>query len=102
MTLTDDEKKQVEGFFLLTSKPVIYCCNISEKMIGCDNEYTHRVEKYAAAEGATAIEICAKVEAEIAQLPKEERPMFLEDLARLDGHPRHARAAGGRENSQRL
>ncbi|MBS6476604.1 MAG: redox-regulated ATPase YchF [Firmicutes bacterium] len=80
MTLTDDEKKQVEGFFLLTSKPVIYCCNISEKMIGCDNEYTHRVEKYAAAEGATAIEICAKVEAEIAQLPKEERPMFLEDL----------------------
>ena len=80
MTLSDDEKTAVEGFFLLTSKPVIYCCNISENDIGSENEYTRKVEEYAAAEGATAIEICAKVEAEIAQLPKEERPMFLEDM----------------------
>ena len=80
MALSDDEKAAVEGFFLLTSKPVIYCCNISENDIGSENEYTRKVKEYAAAEGATAIEICAKVEAEIAQLPKEERPMFLEDM----------------------
>ena len=80
LELGEDEKKAVDGFFLLTSKPVIYCCNISEEMIGCDNKYTRLVEEYAGNEGAGAIEICAKVEAEIAQLPPEERPVFLEDM----------------------
>lgn len=80
LPLSDDEKKMTEGFFLLTSKPVIYCCNISEDMIGRQNEMTEKVKRFAASEGAEAIEICAKVEAEIAQLPPEERPMFLEDM----------------------
>jgi len=80
MTLSDDEWAKVSEFFILTSKPVIYCCNISEDMIGGDNAMTKRVMEYAAAEGANAIEICAKVEEEIAQLPVEERQMFIEDL----------------------
>ena len=80
LPLSDDEKKMTEGFFLLTSKAGIYCCNISEDMIGRQNEMTEKVKRFAASEGAEAIEICAKVEAEIAQLPPEERPMFLEDM----------------------
>lgn len=80
LALTDDEKSRMREFFLLTSKPVIYCCNISEGMIGGDNEFTHMVENYAAKEGACSIEICAKVEEEIAQLPKEERGIFIEEL----------------------
>lgn len=80
LALSEDEKKAVKGYFLLTEKPVIYCCNISEDMIGGDNTATRAVIEYAAAEGAEAIEICAKVEAEIAQLPPEDRPAFLEDM----------------------
>ncbi len=80
LDLSKEEQLKLKEFFLLTSKPVIYCCNISEEMIGCDNALTRKVEEYAAKEGASAIEICAKVEEEIAQLEKEERSVFIEDL----------------------
>ena len=65
----------------MTAKPVIYCANIGERDIACsDNDYVKAVKKFAADEGSAAIVICAKVEEEISQLPKEERAMFLEEL----------------------
>lgn len=80
LTFSDDEKALMKDFFLLTAKPVIYCANIAESDIGKPNAYVDKVRAYAAAEGSETIEICAKVEAEIAQLPKEERQMFLDEL----------------------
>ena len=80
LQLNADEKAMVEGFFLITSKPVIYCANIGENEIGTQNEFCKAVENFAKSENAQYLEICAKVEEEIAQLPVEERAPFIEDL----------------------
>lgn len=80
MELTEKERETVNEFFLLTSKPIIYCANISEKDIGKKNKYVEQVEEAAKEENAEVIEICAKVEAEIAQLPVDERQMFIDEM----------------------
>jgi GTP-binding protein YchF len=80
LTLNDDEKELLAGFFLITGKPVIYCANIGENEIGLTNEHVEKVRALAKEENAQFLEICAKVEEEIAQLPKEERSMFIEEL----------------------
>ena len=82
MTFSDEEKALVDSFFLLTSKPVIYCCNIGEDDIGApDNEYVKAVRSYAAAEGSQALSICAKIEEEIAAITdKDEKQMFLTEM----------------------
>ncbi len=80
LLLSDEEKKMVESFFLITSKPVIYCANIGEGDIGSTNEFVKRVEEFAKTENSVFLEICAKVEEEIAQLDKEERAIFIEEM----------------------
>ncbi len=71
----------VDGQFLLSVKPIIYCANISESDIGKpDNKYVAAVKQFAASDGAAAIDICAKAEQEISALPKEERGEYLEAL----------------------
>ena len=80
LMLTDEEKAMTDGFFLITSKPVIYCANIGESDIGKDNAYVQKVREFAESENSEFMEICAKVEEEIAQLDKEERLVFLEEM----------------------
>lgn len=81
IAMNDDEKAMTKGFFLLTSKPVIYCANVAEKDIGKPNRYVDEVRAFAEKEGSKCLEICAKVEEEIAQLgDPEEKQMFLDDL----------------------
>lgn len=80
LKLTDDEKALLDSFFLLTSKPVIYCANIDENDIGNVNPLSEKVKAFADAENAEFIEISAGVEAEIASLPKEERQDYIDGL----------------------
>ena len=80
LELSDDEKELEKTFFLLTSKPVIYCANIDENDIGADNPLAREVEAFAKSENAEFIEISAGVEAEIASLPKEERQDYIDGL----------------------
>lgn len=71
----------VDGQFLLSVKPIIYCANISENDIGKpDNKYVAAVKKFAESDGAAAVDICAKAEQEISALPKDERAEYLEAL----------------------
>ena len=65
---------------LLTSKPVLYVCNVEEAAAATGNEYSRAVEKRAAEEGAAAVTISAKIESEIAVLPRDEREMFLSEI----------------------
>ena len=68
---------------LLTSKPVIYACNMSENdfVSGIDtNENYQAVMEIAKEEGAQVLPICAGLEAEISSLSKEDKEMFLTDL----------------------
>ena len=80
LALSEDEKALEDSFFLLTSKPVIYCANIDESDIGKPNELSDKVKAFAESEGAEFIEISAGVEAEIASLPKEERQDYIDGL----------------------
>ena len=77
----EEDIKIVNSFFLLTTKPIIYCANISEKDItNPDNDYVKRVKEYAKQEGAETIALCAKIEEELTKLDPEEREMFKEEL----------------------
>jgi len=62
---------------LLTSLPVLYVCNVDEASAASGNAYARKVEARAAAEGAAAIVISAKIEAEIAVLARDERNDYL-------------------------
>jgi hypothetical protein len=66
---------------LLSAKPVLYACNVSEAdFIAGGNPWVEQVKKRATEEGNSALLICSAMEAEIAQLPKEERQEFLASL----------------------
>ena len=81
--LTEDEEAILVDFNLLTYKPVIYACNMGEDdfVNGIEsNERYKAVKAIADAEGSETLPICAEMEAEIAELSKEEKEMFLSDL----------------------
>lgn len=81
MELEDEQAAFIKSLDLLTFKPVIYAANVSEDDISDDdNDYVTAVREYAAAEGSEVVVICAKIEAELAELDDEERDMFLEDM----------------------
>jgi len=82
MTFEPEQAEYVDQLFLLTSKPVLYCANISEDGIQTadQNPYIAKVKEIADAEGTEVIVICAKIEEEIAQLEDDEKKMFLEEL----------------------
>lgn len=80
---SEEEAKFADSLFLLTTKSVIYVCNVSEDDIsdeGMDNDYVMRVKKYAEDENNETMVVCAKIEEEISNLPKEEKTEFLEAL----------------------
>ena len=77
--LTDDERAYAETLFLITTKKVIYCCNISESDTA-DCPLAQKVKDYAAAEGSETIVLCADMEAELASMSQEDREMFMEEL----------------------
>jgi len=77
--LSDDEKPRARELFLLTAKPVLYVANVDEGQLArLDAEpLVRKVAALAEREGARWVAICSKVEAEIQQLPPEERAEFL-------------------------
>ena len=77
--LSDDEKPRARVLFLLTAKPVLYVANVDEgqlQRLDAD-PLVRKVAALAEREGARWVAICSKVEAEIQQLPSEERAEFL-------------------------
>ncbi|MCG6902262.1 MAG: redox-regulated ATPase YchF [Rhodobacter sp.] len=65
---------------LLTTKPILYVCNVAEEEAATGNAHSAAVAAKAAAEGAAAVVISARIEEEISQLDPEEAVMFLEEL----------------------
>lgn len=77
----DDQVKAFKSLQLITSKPVLYVCNVGEKEAATGNAYTIAVEKFAKESGASSLFISAAIEAEVANLGDgEEKQMFLSDL----------------------
>ena len=79
VALSDDEKKIMKQFFLLTSKPTMYIANVDEDGFE-NNPYLDKVREFAATEGAVVVPVCNKLEAEIAELEDDEKADFLTDL----------------------
>jgi ribosome-binding ATPase len=95
MGLSADELLLLKPLALLTAKPALYVANVDEKGFE-GNPLLDRVKAYAAKEGAPVVVICAKLEAEIADLSGEEKQVFLEDMGLLEpGLNRLIRAAYG-------
>ena len=81
LTFNEEEQKIVNSFFLITTKPVIYCANISENDItNTDNKYVKAVEDFAKKEGSECISLCAKIEEELTKLDPADKEMFKEEL----------------------
>ena len=81
LSFTDEEKKILKNFALLTFKPVIYVANIGENDLAREtNIYVESVKKIAEKENAKVIVLCTKIEEELASLDKDERDLFKEEL----------------------
>ncbi len=78
--LDEDEGAEFRTLGLLTAKPVLYVCNVDEASAATGNVHSARVEALAKAEGAGCVVISAKIEAELAELPLEERQAYLAEL----------------------
>ena len=81
--LSDDEKEIVKGWFLLTTKPVIYAANIAEDLVAEDEDsidFVREVKKIAQEENAEVLVISAQIEEEIAQMEPDEKAEFLEEM----------------------
>lgn len=79
--LEDSELPLVKDLHLLTSKPVLYVCNVSESDFQAGgNDWVKQVAEFAAKENNRHVMICSSLEAEIALLPKEEQTEFLESI----------------------
>lgn len=83
IAFTAEEQEYVKTLFLITTKPVIYACNIDEADINKPEDSLPnvvKVKEIAKAEGSEVLVISAKVEQELTELDDEERELFLADL----------------------
>lgn len=79
--VAEDEAKLVKMLQLMTSKPILYVCNVNEDEAATGNAWTKKVEAMAVAQGTQSVVISAAIESEIAQLGSEdEKKEFLETL----------------------
>ncbi len=76
-----EEQDAARNLFLLTSKPVLYVCNVDETSAKDGNKWTKQVEELAKEEGAESMIVAAKTEEDIAELESyEDKQLFLEEL----------------------
>ena len=76
-----DKQRAAHDLFLLTSKPVLYVCNVDEASAVTGNQYVEQVREAIREEGADLLVVAAKIESEIAELETyDERQMFLEEI----------------------
>ena len=77
---SEEEEKAFKELQLLTSKPVLYVCNVDEDSAANGNEMTKQVEEYAAEQGAASVVISAEIESQLAQLEDDEQKEYLAEL----------------------
>jgi ribosome-binding ATPase len=75
---TADEEKTFAGLGLLSSKPVLYVCNVEEAAADQGNEFSERVKAFAKKEGNVAVVVSAKIESEIAIMAQADQKDFLD------------------------
>jgi hypothetical protein len=77
---SDDERNAPRELNLITMKPVLFVANVAESDLGKETDLVKKVRKIAADKGGEVVVICGELEAQIAQLPPEERREFLHHM----------------------
>ena len=81
LVVGEEEKGFLRDYFLLTSKPILYACNVGEDTLpSMHNEWVRQVEDTAKKERAQTVPFCGKIEAELSELPENDQNAFLKDL----------------------
>ena len=78
------EAEAVRRLQLMTSKPVLYVCNVEEASAATGNARSDAVVRMAAAQGAASVIVSAAIEAEVSTLPEADRAEFLDGLGLHD------------------
>lgn len=79
LALDKQDQMLLKPLCLLTAKPVIYVANVASREIE-HNPFLEQIHKQAAKESAPVVVVCAELEAEIADLPDEDKQLFLNDI----------------------
>ena len=82
LEFSDEEKEFVKGLFMITSKPVLYACNVSEDDImngTSENDYVKQVREYAKKENSEVMVVCAKLEEDLSGFEDEEKAEMLKE-----------------------
>ncbi|CUW46280.1 redox-regulated ATPase YchF [Novacetimonas hansenii] len=90
------QEEAVRRLNLMTSKPVLYVCNVDEGSAATGNAFSDKVRARAEAEGAAVVIVSAAIEAEVSQLGAEDRAEFLDGLGLSDSGLDRVIAAGYR------
>jgi GTP-binding protein YchF len=77
---TDDERNALAELNLITMKPVLFVANVAENDLGTETALLARVRKVAEEKRGEMVVICGELEAQIAQLPPDERADFLKEM----------------------
>ncbi len=80
LDLTDEQKHDLKSFALLSAKPVLYVANVGEGDLAGESDYVQQVRRFAAHRNGEVVPICAKLEAELAELDEADRGEMLEGL----------------------
>lgn len=93
LSFTKEEQPLVKSFTLITAKPAMFVGNVAEDGFE-NNPYLDRLRDYAARQGAPVVAICAKIEADLAEMDDEDKKMFLAEIGQEEpGLNRLIRAA---------
>ncbi|WP_392482072.1 redox-regulated ATPase YchF [Nostoc sp. C110] len=85
VSLNEEEEVIIKGLDLLTYKPIIYAANVSEDELATGNHFVETVRQIAATENAQVVIVSAQVEAELVELPEEDKADFLASLGVEEG-----------------
>jgi GTP-binding protein YchF len=75
-----EDQRAWKNLQLITTKPILYVCNVGEADAAAGNEYSNKVAEMAASQGAGTVIISAQIEEEISQLEADEAEMFLSEM----------------------
>jgi ribosome-binding ATPase len=79
LKFSDEEQALIKPLCLITGKPAMFVANVDEAGFE-NNPYLDRLREYAARQGAPVVAICAKIEAEMADMSDEDKQMFLSEI----------------------
>ncbi|GAB3433220.1 redox-regulated ATPase YchF [Giesbergeria sinuosa] len=81
--VSKEDQPLLKSFCLITAKPAMFVGNVSEDGFE-NNPYLQRLQEYAASQNAPVVAICAKMEAEMAEMSDEDRDMFLAEMGQTE------------------